>query len=268
MLPKLLAVDLDGTVFNSKGIISKKNKQMLYQLESLGVQIVIATGRGLYSAKNVMNEIGIKGHIIGLNGASIFHVEEEKALHVSEIPHSIVNTVMTIGMHSGINIYLNAVDTTYLVLRDHKLYQYFGKKKEFKIIDVDAVKAMEMEGVVISKILFSSKNSKLLAECYHYLSKLNLEVVYPDSLCVEITLKGINKASGLMFLSQHLEIRSQDMVAIGDSENDLSMIKYVGHGIAMGNAMDSVKQAADEIIKTNDEDGVAEVIEKLILKSR
>ena len=57
------------------------------------------------------------------------------------------------------------------------------------------------------------------------------------------------------------------MVAIGDSENDLSMIKYVGHGMAMGNAMESVKQVADEIIKTNDEDGIAEAIEELILKS-
>lgn len=266
MLPKLLAIDLDGTVFNSKGIISKKNKQMIRKLESLGVQIVIATGRGLQSATNVMNEIGIKGHIVGLNGASISQVEERKVLNMSEIPYSLINTVMAIGDHSEINIYLNSVDSTYLILRDSKLYRYFGINKEFIIINVDNVKAMEIEDITISKILFSSKNSKLLAKCYKNLSGLNLEVVYPDTFCIEITLKGINKASGLMFLSQHLKIPAQDMIAIGDSENDLSMIKYVGHGIAMGNAMDSVKKVADEIIKTNDEDGVAEAIEKFILK--
>ncbi|MEG0678439.1 MAG: Cof-type HAD-IIB family hydrolase [Carnobacterium sp.] len=267
MLPKLLAIDLDGTVFNSKGIISKKNKQMLCKLESLGVQIVIATGRGIYSATNVMNEIGIKGYIIGLNGASIFHVEEREPLQVSEIPYSIINKIMAIGSHSEVNIYLNTVDSTHLILRDYQLYEYFGIKKEFKIIDINEVKIMETENIIISKILFSSKNSKLLAKCYQNLSELNLEVVYPDSLCVEVTLKGINKASGLELLSQYLGISAQDMVAIGDSENDLSMIKYVGHGMAMGNAMESVKQVADEIIKTNDEDGIAEAIEELILKS-
>src|SRR3712207_1192542 len=95
----------------------------------------------------------------------------------------------------------------------------------------------------------------------------NFTVLKPSSETLEIQKKGINKGSSLNFLAKKLGINPNEVIAVGDSGNDIDMIKYAGLGVAMGNAFSEVKEIADYITYTNEEDGLAHVIEKFILNS-
>ncbi|CAM3327521.1 Cof-type HAD-IIB family hydrolase [Vagococcus fessus] len=262
MIPKLIVVDLDGTTLNSNGVISEENKLSLRKAAEQGIEIAIATGRTFESARDFMNEIGINGHVVTLNGSGVRHIEANKPLYLSYIEPEVVSHMMSVDGVNRVNSYFNTGEKSYVIVREREIYDSFPFNPALH--EINSLDDLGSDISNLSKLLFSTSDSELLEEINQGLKKLALEVVYPDKWCLEVTAEGVSKASALAILADELGITQQEIAAIGDSENDLEMIRYAGVGIAMENAMPSVKEAAKYITTHHNEDGVAYAVTKLL----
>ncbi|MSD83624.1 Cof-type HAD-IIB family hydrolase [Lactobacillus curvatus] len=263
MLPKLLAIDLDGTTLNSEGEISTINQIQLRRITASGVQLVVATGRDIHSASHYLKSIGIKtAYIVSLNGAAVFKLGQSKPLMVSTISNELIDQISAIGDLDQVNTYFSTALRSYTVIRDQSLLAQFGLNERVKVIK--NVTELGTDKQTVAKMLYCTKNPRLLAELVEKVQTLPIVAVKPDEMCLELTAQSTSKATGLRYLADHLQIAPTEMAAIGDSENDLEMLTFVGWSIAMANGMPHVKAIADEVTLSNDQDGLASVIQKML----
>lgn len=263
MLPKLLAIDLDGTTLNSDGEISVKNQQYLQKITQSGVQLVVATGRSSYSASQFITQMGVKqAYIVALNGAAVYRWGDSEPLMTTQIPESIIDEIISIGDSNQINTYFSTLAQSYVWVRDQSLMAMFASSHELKSITTPA--ELKADRQHFAKILYCTKNPEYLANLVTKVQALPVEAAKPDEMCLELTAKNTSKANGLAFLGQHLNILPAEMAAVGDSENDFEMLKFVGNSIVMANGMPHIKAIADYVTLSNDRDGLAHAIERLL----
>lgn len=288
---KLVAIDLDGTLLNSYGEISNKNKETLKKAIQKGTEVVLASGRPIMSVKNLANEIGCDNYIICGNGAITYDLQKEeiiynrfleklKVLQIIKIceENSIFynvytkDTILTKNLNYNILFYNqeNATKpenkkTRINIVED--IYEYIKNRKEedylkITICDNDKV----IFGSIIRK-LRQIKDTDVL-EVAHMSRKMikdGTENVLMEYFYTEITNINVDKWQAIEDLIQKLQIEKEEVIAIGDNINDAEMVKNAGLGVMMQNAAPYIKEMADIIVKDNDNDGVAEVIEKYIL---
>lgn len=263
MALKLLAIDLDGTTLNSQGEISDVNKVQLQQVVASGVQLVVATGRSVHSASSFLEQMGVKeAYIVPLNGAAVFKWGDLNPLMTVKIPATLVEQVVANGDLQQVNTYFSTVLNSYILIRDESLLTMFAKNSE--LTAVETLADLGDDRVQVSKILYCTKNPAILAELVTKTKDLPVNAVKPDEMCLEITAQNTSKAKGLQFLGECLNILPEEMAAIGDSENDFEMLKFVGNGIVMANGMPHIKAIADYITLSNDQDGLAHAIRYLL----
>jgi len=278
MAYKLICIDVDGTLLNSKHKITKRTKEVILQAHQLGVHIVICTGRMYTDAEYYSNLIGVKSPVIASNGAFIKEKDNEKVIFKDIL---------------GINLSLKLLE----IFRKHHIKPYFCTPHKFyygnimfkifylatKILGARSNK-LDVEYVFSwdqwQKVLHKEKNdivkgeiiyrdAALIYELRNELKQLaQLEIVDSSKYNIEITRKGVSKGKAVAILANFYNLKREEIITIGDSENDLSMIEYAGLGIAMGNATDIVKQKADYITDSNDNEGVASAINKFILGNK
>lgn len=266
---RLVAVDMDGTLLKPDRSISDRTKTTIKKAAEMGVKIVLTTGRPIAGVKNYLEELELIGHeqyVIGLNGAVICKTSDYSVVSSSETITGrdlkyIYNKV------KDLNTYVHAFTSHEdLVNEESRFSEDEEKRLNLKVRVVDFLKDVSDDDVILKAVLEEDK---------HVLDRITSEV--PEELfqeyCVirsvdcmlEFMKKGCDKSVGLKKLAEHLEIRREEIISIGDAENDKEMIEYAGLGVAMGNARDDVKEMADFVTKSNEEDGVAYVIEKFIL---
>lgn len=288
---KLVAIDLDGTLLNSYGEISNKNKETLKKAIKKGTEVVLASGRPIMSVKNLANEIGCDNYIICGNGAITYDLQKEeiiynrfleklKVLQIIKIceENSIFynvytkDTILTKNLNYNILFYNqeNATKpenkkTRINIVED--IYEYIKNRKEedylkITICDNDKV----IFGSIIRK-LRQIKDTDVLdvAHMSRKMIKDGTENVLMEYFYTEITNINVDKWQAIEDLIQKLQIEKEEVIAIGDNINDAEMVKNAGLGVMMQNAAPYIKEMADIIVKDNDNDGVAEVIEKYIL---
>ena len=274
----LVALDLDGTLFNSKSSISNKNKQTIKAASDAGTTFVIATGRP-YSGLPLedMKELGIQ-YAITTNGAAVYKVPEKECLLENCMPWKetadLVDELLTLPIHMDLFLHGSAytpeicrkvIETATHLPKELKEYILSTRTLIPNITELLRNEKQDVQKVTMNfpvtedgTILYRDKAMKILDRypnvCYLSGGFGNLE----------FTRKDISKAKGLAFLCDYLNIPIEQTLACGDSENDLDIIKAAGLGIAMANAPEHVKAVADEIAPSNDEDGVAAIIEKWI----
>lgn len=276
---KLVALDLDGTLFNSQSSISDKNKKAIKAASAAGTTFVIATGRP-YTGLPLenMKELGIK-YAITTNGAAVYKVPEKECLLESCMPWQqtadIADKLLTLPIHMDLfmdgeaytpDVCKNAIEHMHHLPKELKEYIMSTRK-----LTPDITGLLRREQQNVQKVTMNFPTTEDGTTLYRDKAMEILDH-YPDVYYLsggfgnlEFTQKGISKAKGLAFLCDYLNISIEESLACGDSENDLDIIKAAGLGIAMNNAMDNVKSQADEIAPSNDEDGVAAIIEKWIL---
>ncbi|XEO94467.1 Cof-type HAD-IIB family hydrolase [Latilactobacillus sakei] len=260
---KLLAIDLDGTTLNSQGEISDVNKAHLQQIVAGGVQLVVATGRSVHSASFFLEKMAVKeAYIVALNGAAVFKWGDLNPLMTIKMPVTLVEQVVANGDLQQVNTYLSTDMSSYILVRDESLLTMFAKNGELTTIETLA--NLGDDQAKVSKMLYCTKNPAILAELVAKTKDLPVAAVKPDEMCLEITAQATSKAKGLQFLGKRLNILPEEMAAIGDSENDFEMLKYVGNGIVMANGMPHIKAIADYVTLSNDQDGVAHAINYLL----
>ena len=268
---KLIVTDMDGTLLNSKGEVSRENKEALQELQRRGIHVAIATGRIYTTARLYAKYLGIVTPIICCNGAIIKNLENNEIIYGSPIERE--DCLKLIDMCKEENLYFHfySEDTIFgEELKNKMLYfSEWGKTlKEEDRIKVEIVKDSKdiVERETVYKFAIQDEDMKLL-DCISHRIRNSLDVESYKSLSnmLDIMNKGVGKGRAVEKLGKSLGIRSEEIITVGDNENDISMIQYAGLGVAMGNAEEKVKELSDFVTETNDNNGVAKVIERFML---
>lgn len=272
---KLICIDMDGTLLSDKHEVPELNKEMIKEATKQGVKIAITTGRIFTSAKRYSDLIGTDTPIIASNGAYIREKDKDEVIYESNLSKEQFYKILEVIKKYNLNVYFNTCDTmiTESVIPDNHAYKTMDADlaEEYKIkfkenAEFDKV-FDEFNGKILKAICIEDQNKEALNKAKEEMQKYDdLEVVSSWHNNFEVMPKGTSKGNAVKILAQMLEIDREEVICIGDSENDLSMIKYAGLGVAMGNALDIVKENADYITDTNSEAGVGKVIQKFILE--
>ncbi|QEK11864.1 HAD family phosphatase [Crassaminicella thermophila] len=270
---KLVVSDMDGTLLNSNNTVSENNKKALKELLEKNIHVAIATGRIYTSAKVYAKYLDIVTPVIACNGAIVRDLKDDKIIYESHIQKEDALKVLDVARKYNVYFHFYTADTFYterLAYSSLKYSEWNKTLKEEDQIDIrlikDSYKQIEVSDEKIYKIQMISDDQKLLNRVREELEKMGtLEICKSWHNNIEIMNKGVSKANAIDHLAKSLKVKKEEIVCFGDNENDISMLTYAGLGIAMGNAEDFVKERADYITDTNDEDGVANALRKFVL---
>ncbi|GKX68877.1 Cof-type HAD-IIB family hydrolase [Inconstantimicrobium mannanitabidum] len=265
---KLLAVDMDGTLLNSNRVISEVNKEAIKRAIEKGVNVVITSGRALKGVDAFLKEVNLVGknqYLIANNGGTIYRTSDFKCIFYKGLSGKDLIKARDLSRKLGLNMIAYTHEGT--IAEEENEFTIFEREyvgNPVEIIDFDSdIQA----GDEITKILFSQTEeilSKKMSEFpKEFCGEYNLVKTMPTVL--EVMDKDCNKGYGVKILADKLGIKKEEIICIGDQANDVEMITYAGLGVAMGNAIQELKDIAQYVTSDNDNDGVAEVIEKFIL---
>lgn len=270
---KLICTDMDGTLLNSNNEISKRNLEAIKKASEKGVQVAVSTGRLFVSANYYADLIGVKTPVIASNGAYIRDKNIDKVIYKSLLGYKNCKKVMEVmkkyDMYAHFNTY-NSIITEKLV-HSSKFYSKMNeslpqdRRINIMITSNWEESFKEYENEILKCIVIDKDYEKLKLVKEELLKEEGLEVVSSFVNNIEVMTKGVSKGNAVDILANYYNLSREEVMCIGDSENDLSMIKFAGMGVAMGNGSELVKENSDYITDTNNEDGVAKAIEKFIL---
>ena len=286
---KLIAIDLDGTMLNSYGVVTENTKNAIKRTIQKGIDVIIASGRPIDSIKTIANEIGSKNYFIAGNGALIYDIQKDENLYENYLNKEKVLEIIKMCEENSIsyNVY---TDKTILAkaLKYNVLYYYKEnlKKPEDKQTHINIVENMydyisKMNEEKFLKITICDENKSVFQSIIKKLNEIeNIEVLDVSHMSrkviqqgteeipieyyyTEISSKNVDKWYAIEYLISKLNIEKEEVIAIGDNINDKKMIEEAGLGIAMGQSSPLIKEVADDITSSNEEDGVATALDKI-----
>lgn len=258
----LIAIDVDGTLLRSDGTLAERTKRALQAAHAAGWEVAIVTGRLLGQALPLARELGAGDFVVAANGATIAAVKSGTVLQQTSLAGSVVREAVRAARSAVPSVRL-AVTSGYGFFAEPGFDEIAPLTRDETTVVADATPAEDDS--VHTTILFDLEidTHELLARVGPV---LDTDVhVSPSGLrrSVELTAPGVHKGSGVARLCERLGVDQRDVVAFGDGLNDIEMLVWAGRGVAMGNAEAAVMSIADEVTGTNDEDGVALVVERL-----
>ena len=288
---KLVASDMDGTLLNSRMRISETNRSSILNLQKSGVEFIVATGRDYKQIAPLLKEQGIKCSIIGLNGAT-FHDTEGKQLFSHNLPVLEVKKIIQTLTEKNIFVELMTSQGIFSDSKEKRLaaFALYIQEMNPKITYAEALSFSEKEADNLH-IQFVDSYESVLNDAHTDVYKLSAYTEEDPSILFPVKETLLQRHSNLSITSFHesnLEINhrhaqkgralseyakergwtSDQVMAIGDNSNDISMLQWATHSVAMMNGLASVKELASHITLTNDDHGVSEVIERLVLNNK
>lgn len=264
---KLIALDLDGTLLNSKKEITPATRSALLALEKKGIRLVLSSGRPTYGLFHEMNQLEMKkynGYLLSYNGAALHEASTMKPLHQKRLDWQ---TSKRLIEHSRL-----FADMTLMVFEEGRL---LCENPDAYCVQAEAW-ADHLQVEATNDVLSALKNPpfKFLFACPpERLKQLKSDFSAPfeKELCLvnstpfylEVIDKSVSKGSTLSLLLKHLQLEKDELLAFGDGMNDLEMLKMAGISVCMGNAEPELKKHADLVTKSCDEDGIAWAIDFL-----
>ena len=270
---KLVVSDLDGTLLVNSHL-PEFNLNSIKKIREKGVKFCIATGRTIQSTRYILKELDSYNkeneYSILFNGCTIIENKDNKILYFKGIEYEIANKLFEIGKKYNVMLLVYTIDACYVwksyeneVKRQEKL----DEKLTFMTdLNIDFIKEKK---IPVTKIIFGSEDNKYLLEIKKELDKIfkdDISISFSSEVYLEINSNNVNKGIALEWLSNYLKININETIAIGDNNNDLSMIEKAGLGICVKNAIDNIKSKAKYVTeKKFDEGAVKEVLDKFIL---
>ncbi|ANQ49555.1 Cof-type HAD-IIB family hydrolase [Flammeovirga sp. MY04] len=264
---KMLVLDMDDTLLTDDHIISEKNKEMLLKAQDEGVMVVLASGRPTPAMLSFARELELDrygSYIISYNGGTLIDMADESVVYSQSLSVKNIHDLYDFASHNGVDIITYSSDSIYS--ESHSKYiqveiditkMHFDQVADFKkAVDFDGVKCIMLEEP--SKL---QEVKPLLEEAFPELS-----ISFSKPFFLEVTQTGIDKAATLARLSEITGIKQEQIIAVGNAGNDLSMVEYAGLGVWVDNVTPELRHKADVIVASNNDDGVAEVVEKFLLK--
>ncbi|HWJ03746.1 MAG TPA: Cof-type HAD-IIB family hydrolase [Verrucomicrobiae bacterium] len=262
---KLVAIDLDDTLLDSKLSISPPTVDAIRQAIKAGVMVTLATGRMYQSALPYALELGLDVPLVTYHGALVKTSKTRETLYHKTVSVQLAKQVIQAAEargFTGINLYMN--DEVYVGNNNTTIMEYSQMAR------VDYTRVEDLPGVLTTgadKIMVIDAEAKLdaLAPVLRDMVGERLHITKSKPHFLEITHPEATKGHALEFLAGRLGISRAEIMAVGDSYNDLEMLEFAGLGVAMGNARPAVKERADFVTLANDAHGVAEAIRKFVL---
>lgn len=265
MTLRLVATDLDGTVLRSDGSVSDRTAAALRAAEDNGVVVVVATGRPPRWMRPIADALGHTGIAVCSNGAVVYDLHTDRVIEHTPMPRDVVLAVAA-AVRTAVPEVAFAVETrdagfgreaSYPVARDVDL--------ESGEIRVGSLDELARDDVVKLLVRHGTLDPDGLLEAAREVAGELAELTHSSRTgLLEISATGVTKAATLARLAERRGIPAEDVVAFGDMPNDLPMLAWAGRGYAMANAHPDVLAAAAHTAPSNDDDGVAQVVEKLL----
>lgn len=288
---KLMAIDLDGTLLNSFGEVTKNTKEALLEAKKSGTEVVLASGRPISSTESLAVELGVDNYLISGNGAAVYDIKRQEILYdrfltkeqVMEIANLCEDNSFFYNVYTEDEVITSSLN--YNVLFYHKenvkkpeekrthinvvpnIREYIeqsGKERFLKITVCDESQFIfngimrrlkEINGIDVLEVAYMSRKK----------IKAGTDDVDINYFYTEITNKNVNKWTAIEYLLEKLNIRPEEVITIGDNMNDKEMIENAGLGVVMGNSNPTMKELADQIVSDNNSEGVFEAIKKFVL---
>ncbi|TFD99761.1 Cof-type HAD-IIB family hydrolase [Jeotgalibacillus salarius] len=242
---QLIALDMDGTLLRNDHSVSEENRAAIKMAQEQGKAVMVSTGRPLLYAQDIVDSLRLSTYLITVNGGEIWNPERE-LIERTMIDSSHVEFMLEMALKHDTHFWSSTVEGVW------------NKNTTFPT---------NIHDYQWLKFGFDIEDDEVRESIWHELSKRQeLEVTNSSTTNIEVNAAGINKAAAIRKVCQRLNIEMDQVMAVGDSLNDLAMIKESGIGVAMANAQLRVKEAADWVTHSNEENGVAEAIRRFVLK--
>lgn len=243
---KLIALDMDGTLLNRDLEVSRANREAIHLAQQRGVHVVLSTGRFIASTREYARSLRLTSYLVTSNGAEVWDASG-KLWHRRGLPPELVEWMYRMGQKYRTRVWGATAERVWDggaipgSVHDHKWLKFgFDTEKD------------DVRNTIWEKLVETGE----------------LEVSNSTPTNIEVNARGVNKAAALETVCRQLNFSMDDVLAVGDSLNDVAMIRSAGIGVAMGNAQERVREAADWVTGTNEEDGVAKAIHRWVLGTR
>lgn len=266
---KLLVLDVDGTLLNDEREISKRTLAALLKVQQMGVRIVLAFGRPTYGLMPLAKTLELGnygGFVLSYNGCQIIKAQNGEILFERRINPEMLPYLEKKARKNGFAIFTYHDDTLITDSPDNEYIKNEALLNNLKIIKEDEF-STAIDFAPCKCMLVSDKEKALIGLEQHWEKRLagTLDAFRSEPYFLEVVPCGVNKANTLGALLEHLGVTREEVIAVGDGVCDVTMLQLAGMGVAMGHSQDSVKVCADYVTASNEEDGVALAVEKLIL---
>lgn len=267
MLPALIATDVDGTLLDGHDRVTKRTRDAIAAAVASGAVFVLATGRPPRWITPVVEQLGFAPMAVCANGAVVYDAATDRVISARTLSVEVLAELAEIAARAvpGAGLAAERIGSSAHDTATPQFVSAPGYEHAWLNPDNTEVSFQDLLSAPAIKLLVRSPgvpSSHLAAVLNRHIGVLGDVTYSTNDGLVEISQIGISKALGLDEVARPLEIGPEDVVAFGDMPNDIPMLRWAGHGVAMGNAHEDVVAAADEVTVSNDDDGVARVLER------
>ena len=265
---KLIAFDCDGTLLNDQKQIDKETIEVIKKVKDRGVKIVLATSKSFYRIKNYLDELDLleqEQYTVSFNGGYVLNNTEVEVLHKELLSYEAVSKIVEFGKQFNLYTFIYEKDRI-IANKPNDSYVKHNPDVPFIVADFDK---LDLTKISVHKIIIHGPNKQEVSKAKSMLgNEYNnmCEVTSSNVNNIEFIPFGNSKTTGLKAIGKKLNIEADEMIAFGDNENDIDMFNYVGYKVAMGNGIDELKQISNLVTLSNNENGIAIAIEKMINK--
>lgn len=280
---RLLALDVDGTLLTSRGTITRRTKRAIRRAVAAGIHVTLATGRVFPSARLIARALGLASPLVVSDGAFVVDpggsAGRPSVLHAHPMDRDLAREVAAFLADAGLPVVLHFTDhlaSSYRpswrqVMRSlgrGGLWHYLAMRPHVRYVaSADLPRYIDAAAGAPAKISAIGRKERLQPVQRALLARLggHVHVTHSAARSFDVLPAGVSKASGLARLAALLGVRPEEVVAVGDNDNDREMLRFAGLGVAMANAPEDVRRCARLVTRSNDEDGVAHLIEEVLL---
>lgn len=260
---KIIAIDIDGTLLDDHYQCDRETQEMLQKLQQEGIHILLCTGRPLRTTKKMAEELGISSYLITDNGAVVYHMPTETTLVNRSFSPSVYQEVISVLEQTKLHLDVTSLTGMYALPHDKEVSSMYVKYRAQPVVLTSMAPVTEP---IVKATLFAGPEEieKVMLDLPEKLHHLPIQCFRSGPTFIDVIHAESSKGNALHFLSHHLGIASEMIMAIGNYYNDLDMIRLAGVGVAMGNAPDDVKQASTFVTDSNNEQGVRKAIQRML----
>lgn len=260
---KLIALDIDGTLTNSAGVISEKNRLAVRRAIESGIHVVLATGRGRIASRPIWRFLDLQGPAINYGGAMITDISTERALVLHELPPDVIREVLNFSNEVGIPAQIYVDETVISEKPSDAARGYVNRHKLTFVVDPD-IRKKTFHNVPKVLAFAPLDRSEELFLSYKQRFAGIAQVSRSSPGFIEINSLNVTKATALEELSGMLGVSREKIAAMGDNFLDIEMIQWAGLGVCVADGVQQAKDASDLIAPSSDEDAVAWLIDQYI----
>ncbi|MFT4186595.1 MAG: Cof-type HAD-IIB family hydrolase [Micrococcaceae bacterium] len=276
---KAIVTDIDGTLCSTQHGILPKTREALIEAQKSGIKLILASGRPTAGMKWFADQLNLSeygGYLVAYNGAEVVDYATGKVVHDDLLTGEEASTVLKHAKNFDLIPIIPTKDTLYGNKKDNMPFYFEQMNQTVQLLEQQA-KAVQLELQLeddVSKVIDFPVYKVILAGEEDYLKRYHQEIaapfqgklnsVFSAAVFFEFMSKNVDKSTGVAKVFEKLNIDPKDTVAFGDNGNDLGMIKYAGTGVAMHNAVPELKDAADIVTLSNNENGIAFTLEQLL----